>query len=90
MPSSGMLCHVALVRIEVLGEHSAPIIRVIRICELGRALVVLVTLMTEVLRSSEMSVLTRATWPNIPEDGLLHLLQPWFIRFHKHFSLKEK
>jgi hypothetical protein len=35
MPSSGMLSHVALVRINVLEELSASIIRVTRIGELG-------------------------------------------------------
>jgi hypothetical protein len=40
MPSSGMLRHVALVRSDVLEEHSTSIIKVTRIGELGTTLAV--------------------------------------------------
>jgi hypothetical protein len=81
MVSSGVLRRVALVRIDVSEEFSASFIRVTRIGELGTTLAVtsivrsspiLVILTKEALRSSETSVLTRATRCNIPEDAILH------------------
>jgi hypothetical protein len=41
---------------------------------------ILVILMTEGIRSSETLSLTRATWRNIPEDGILHS--------HCHYNLR--
>jgi hypothetical protein len=87
MPSSGNLCPVALARTDISEELSASIIRGTRIGELGTTLAItnnrrmanvvhsspiLVTLMIEVLRSSETSVLTKTTQRNIPEEGILH------------------
>jgi hypothetical protein len=41
---------------------------------------IIVTLMMETLLSSETLVLTRSTWPNIPEEGI--------ILIHRHKYLK--
>jgi hypothetical protein len=71
-----MLRRVTLVRTDVSEEPSASFIRV----TIVPSSPVLVTLMKEALGSSETSVLTRATWRNIPEDTILQKYV--FIRTH--------
>jgi hypothetical protein len=91
--SSGMLRRVALVRADVSEELSASFISVTRIGELRTTLVttsvvlsspILVTLMKVTLSSSEMSVLTRATQRNIPEDAILHSRRRENLKSYSH------
>jgi hypothetical protein len=62
-----MRCLVPLIRTDVSEERSAPII----IVNVVPSSPILVTLIMEVIYSSETLVLTRATRRNIPEDGIL-------------------
>jgi hypothetical protein len=76
MVSSGMLRRVALVITDVSEEPSHLVfVRSVRLLLVATSVVpsspILVTLMKEALRSSETSVLTRATRRNIPEDSIL-------------------
>jgi hypothetical protein len=87
---------VAVVRTDVSEELGASIITVTRIGELGTTLAVtnnrrtpiLVTLMMEVLCSPETSVLTRATWRNIPEDAFFIVIavKPSNLTLSKYFT----
>jgi hypothetical protein len=73
MLSSGMLHPVALVRTDVSEEHITSIISsVLRLLVTANvpSLLSLATFMMGAVRSSETSVLTRATWHDIPEDSI--------------------
>jgi hypothetical protein len=80
MMSSGMLRRVALVGTDVSEEFSASSMRRFLVTANVPSSPILVTLMMEEPRSSETSVLTRATLSNIPEDAIL--------RSHHHENLK--
>jgi hypothetical protein len=77
MSSSAILRRVVLVRTDVSEQGIASIITVTKIGELGTLIaaisLIFLSLMMEMIRSSETSVLTRATQRNIPEDGILQL-----------------
>jgi hypothetical protein len=80
-----MLCHVAVLRTDVSEEYVASITRVERSGELGTTLAVQlasVTLIMEAIHSSVTSFLARATWRNIPENGILHSHRRENLKFY--------
>jgi hypothetical protein len=67
MPSSGMLRRVTLVVLR-------SVRRLVVTTDVVLISPILVNLIMKALKSSERSVLTRATRRNIPGDGILHCL----------------
>jgi hypothetical protein len=82
MPSSGMLRGVALVRTNVSEERTASIIRATRIGKPGN---LAVTSNQHTLWRNTMSVLTRVTSCNIPEDGILHSHRRENLKYYKTY-----
>jgi hypothetical protein len=75
MPFSGILRPVALIRTDVSGERIASIRCLLRLLVTANAVAsspILLTLMIEVIRSSETSVLTRVKRRNILDGGILN------------------
>jgi hypothetical protein len=66
MPSSGMLCRVA--------QEPTFLRSILRLLVTanGPSSAILATLMMEAIRSSETPVVTKSTWRNILQNGILH------------------
>jgi hypothetical protein len=76
----------ALIGTAITDEIIAPIINVTRIGELTANFVasspIIITLMMEEILTSQICIPTRATWHNIPGDGILHSHNRGNLKFY--------
>jgi hypothetical protein len=73
--SNKQLKHTAWTILAVTGNWSTlrNVLQLLVIANIVPSSLILSTLMVKVICSSEMAVLTRATWRHITEDGILHV-----------------
>jgi hypothetical protein len=95
-----MLYRVALVRADVSEEHTASkfprsVLRLLVTVHVVHSSPILLTLMTEAMRSSESSVLKTVTWRNILEYSILYShrrgnLKPYTVSLFPQLNIATK
>jgi hypothetical protein len=88
-----MLRCVAFVRTDISEEHFTSIISLTRIGKLGITLAATNNqnaLQRNTICTSKMLVLTRTTWCNIPEDGILHQVYNFTLMLYCQQLLRER
>jgi hypothetical protein len=60
-------------RLQHQGEILRSVLHLLATANVVPSSLIIFTLMTEAIRSSETSVITRATWRQTPEDGILQV-----------------
>jgi hypothetical protein len=82
----------SVIRVTRLGELGSAlavtrgVLRLLVIANVVPSSPILVTLMVETIRSSRTSVLTRAKWRNIPDDGILHTYVRENLKFYMNMD----